>query len=115
MRIHRGDRAGGAVMALHKMASVTVGVPNLGETSAYYADFGLTPAAGGWFSTTDGGEQLRLVSSPMRRLVGFTVGVDDEDDLGRAAARLDRIEVPHHRVGDRLISFVPNSSTEVTL
>ncbi len=38
-------------MSLHGLGSVTIGVPNVEETAAYYAEFGLTPEAGGWFST----------------------------------------------------------------
>lgn len=102
-------------MALHLMATVTVGVPNLAETRAYYEEFGLTPTQDGWFASTEGGDQLRLVESPLRRLVGFTIGVDDEDDLGRAAVRLDRLGVAHRREGDRLISRDPATGTEVTL
>lgn len=30
-------------MSLHGLMSVTMGVPNVEETAAYYADFGLTP------------------------------------------------------------------------
>ncbi|MFC4146108.1 VOC family protein [Micromonospora mangrovi] len=102
-------------MGTHRMSSVTVGVPNLAETSAYYAEFGLTPVGAGWFATSEGGPQLRLVSSPLRRLVGFVIGVDDEDDLARAESRFRRIEVPAHRAGDRLITVDPASGTEVTL
>src|ERR1022692_4172684 len=74
-------------MSLHGLMSVTMGVPNVEETAAYYADFGLTPQAGSWFSTLDAGNQLRIVHAPTRRLVEMRVGVDDADDLGRAAAR----------------------------
>ena len=37
--------------------------------AAYYADFGLTPGEGGWFSTADAGRQLRLLPAPVRRLL----------------------------------------------
>ena len=30
-------------MALHRLTSVTIGVPNVAETAAYYTEFGLTP------------------------------------------------------------------------
>jgi hypothetical protein len=77
-------------MALHRLTSVTMGVPNVDETAAYYADFGLQPggvAGTGsgretWFSTRDGGRQLRIVPAPTRRLVDLHVGVDD---VGRGA------------------------------
>ena len=34
-------------MSLHGLQSVTIGVPNVEETAAYYAEFGLTPQAAG--------------------------------------------------------------------
>ena len=75
-------------MSLHGLLSVTIGVPNVEETAAYYTDFGLAPAAGGWFSTVDGGPQLRIVPAPSRRLVELHVAADNTDDLGRAATNL---------------------------
>ena len=74
--------------------SVTIGVPNVDETAAYYTDFGLVRGSGGWFSTTDAGRQLRIVPATTRRLVEMRVGVDDQDDLARAAASLERLGVP---------------------
>ncbi|MFI5756309.1 VOC family protein [Streptomyces sp. NPDC051569] len=81
-------------MALHRLISLTMGVPNVAETAAYYADFGLVPDQEGWFTTRDGGRQLRIVAAPTRRLVEVRVGVDDPDDLAAAAARLRRLGVP---------------------
>jgi hypothetical protein len=81
-------------MSLHGLRSVTIGVPNVEETAAYYAEFGLAPEADGWFSTRDAGRQLRLVPAPTRRLIAMRVGVDDADDLARAAASLARLGVP---------------------
>ena len=75
-------------MSLHGLLSVTIGVPNVEETSAYYAEFGLTPGEDGWLSTTDAGRQLRLMPAPTRRLIEMRVGADDPDDLARAAAGL---------------------------
>jgi len=70
-------------VALHRLASITIGVPNVEETSRYYAEFGLI-RGGACFSTSDGGEQLRIVESPTRRLIELCVGADDPDDLDRA-------------------------------
>jgi catechol 2,3-dioxygenase-like lactoylglutathione lyase family enzyme len=80
-------------MALHQLKSVTIGVPNVAETAAYYTEFGLTPEADGWFSTLDGGRQLRIVFSPIRRLVELRVGADHADDLDRVADGLRGIGV----------------------
>lgn len=102
-------------MPLHHLSSVTIGVPNVEETAAYYRDFGLLPTRDGWFSTADGGEQLHLVQAPQRTLVGFAVGVDDEDDVRRTAGRLDALGIDHHRVGDQLVSADPVTGTTVTV
>jgi hypothetical protein len=66
-------------MSLHSLLSVTIGVPNVEETAAYYAEFGLTPGADGWFSTVDAGRQLRILPAPTRRLLALRVGADDAD------------------------------------
>lgn len=102
-------------MSLHALLSVTIGVPNVAETAAYYADFGLVPGADGWFSTTDAGRQLRLVPAPVRRLVDLRVGVDDPDDLARAAAGLSRLGIGAERRGDRLETAEPASGARVAL
>ncbi|MGW5640040.1 VOC family protein [Streptomyces sp. NPDC003832] len=80
-------------MALHRLTSITMGVPDVAETAAYYADFGLTPDGDGWFTTLDGGRQLHIVRTPTRRLVEVRIGVDTPDDLAAAAARLRRLGV----------------------
>ncbi|MFI0820186.1 VOC family protein [Streptomyces sp. NPDC021098] len=82
-------------MSLHTLTSVTIGVPDLDATTAYYDAFGLEHRGGGVFATRDGGEQLRLVRTPTRRLVEIGIGVDDADDIARVAANLRRLGVPH--------------------
>jgi len=84
-------------MALHRLTSITMGVPNVAGTAAYYAEFGLSPDGDGWFTTRDAGRQLRIVHAPTRRLVELHVGVDDADDLARAAASLARLGIDVHR------------------
>lgn len=81
-------------MSLHGLSSVTIGVPNVPETAAYYADFGLTPEDDNWFSTVDAGRQLHIQYAPTRRLLEMRVAADDADDLARAAASLGRLGVP---------------------
>jgi catechol 2,3-dioxygenase-like lactoylglutathione lyase family enzyme len=83
-------------VALHRLASITIGVPNVEETSRYYEEFGLT-RVGACFSTVVGGEQLRVVASPTRRLIELCIGADDPDDLDRVTNRLTRIGVTSHR------------------
>jgi len=102
-------------MSLHGLLSVTIGVPNAGETGAYYADFGLTPEGDGWYSTADAGRQLRIVSAPTRRLVEMRVGVDDPDDLARTAASLERLGVPVSLSARSLQAAEPVTGTHVFL
>ncbi len=83
-------------MALHRLASITVGVPNVEATARYYDEFGLT-RDGARFSTRHGGEQLRIVESPTRRLVELRIGADDPDDLDRVTDRLARLGVTSQR------------------
>ncbi len=102
-------------MSLHSLLSVTIGVPNVGETAAYYADFGLTPADDGWFSTADAGRQLRLLPSPVRRLLELRVGADDADDLARATAGLAALGVPSEQNRTSISTTEPVTGTRVVL
>jgi catechol 2,3-dioxygenase-like lactoylglutathione lyase family enzyme len=80
-------------MTLHRLNAVTIGVPNVAETIAYYTEFGLAPEADGWFSTLDGGRQLRIVAAPTRRLIELHLHADDDDDIDRITQSLGRIGV----------------------
>jgi catechol 2,3-dioxygenase-like lactoylglutathione lyase family enzyme len=81
-------------MALHGLASVTIGIPDVASTTAYYTEFGLAPHDDGWLSTTDGGKQLRLVESPHRQLIEIVVRAESQDDIDRIAAALARLGLP---------------------
>ncbi|MFB8003671.1 VOC family protein [Nocardia sp. NPDC056000] len=94
-------------MALHALSSVTIGVPDPNTTRDYYTDFGLAPRPDGWLGTRDGGDQLRLVCTPTRRLVEITLGADDPDDLDAIAARLRRLDLPVTRTLDALTTVEP--------
>jgi catechol 2,3-dioxygenase-like lactoylglutathione lyase family enzyme len=92
-------------MALHRLTSVTIGVSDVAETGAYYAEFGLIPDDDGWFRTRDAGRQLRLVTTPTRRLVELRIGVDDQDDIDRAVLKLDRLGIEHASSPGQLIAM----------
>jgi catechol 2,3-dioxygenase-like lactoylglutathione lyase family enzyme len=106
-------------MALHRLTSVTMGVPNVAETAAYYADFGLQPGETSvsetWFSTRDGGRQLRIVPAATRRLVDLHVGVDDADDLDRAAGNLRRLGIDVERGPDWISATEKTTGTRAYL
>jgi catechol 2,3-dioxygenase-like lactoylglutathione lyase family enzyme len=75
-------------MALHRLTSIRLGVPDVAASASFFRDFGLTGDAG-MLATRDGGEQLELVTSPTRALQRLGVGTDDVDDFGRIAARVE--------------------------
>ncbi|MGW1295416.1 VOC family protein [Streptomyces sp. NPDC002533] len=118
-------------MSLHRLTQIVMGVPNVEQTAAYYTDFGLTPGAspadgsrpaapraaaagpGHVLSTADGGEQLRIVHTPRRRLVELGVGADDPDDLDRVAAALARLDVPVHRTAGGVSAVDPGTEVLV--
>lgn len=100
-------------MGLHRIQSVTLGVPDVATATDYYEDFGLTPSGDGWFSTRDGGNQLRLVHSDRRRLVSVAIGADDEDDLGRIAKQLERIEVSSYSSTNAIEATEPVTGVRV--
>ncbi|MFJ6730130.1 VOC family protein [Streptomyces sp. NPDC091281] len=102
-------------MALHRLSSIVMGVPDPARTIAYYTEFGLTPEDGGWLSTRDGGRQLRVVPAPTRRLVELSIGVDSPDDLDRVAARLTRLGVHSHRDGPTLTAIERTTALNAVL
>jgi catechol 2,3-dioxygenase-like lactoylglutathione lyase family enzyme len=102
-------------MSLHGLLSVTIGVPNVDETAAYYADFGLAPSEDNWFSTTDGGRQLRIEYAPTRRMVELRVAADDADDLTRIAASLGRLGHPAELTETGLQTAEPVTGTRVVV
>jgi len=96
-------------MSLHGLLSITIGVPHVEETAAYYRDFGLDEVQPGRLRTLDGGEQLRIVSSPTRRLVELRIGVDHPDDLDAVVARVGRLGLVTDRSARSVTAFEPAS------
>ena len=83
-------------MGLHRLTSITLGVPDVDATSAFLVEFGLEAEAadgrdGRWHATRDGGPQLQLASAPQRALRRLGVGARHGDDLSRLADRARRL------------------------
>ncbi|MDV7083042.1 dioxygenase [Rhodococcus sp. IEGM 248] len=100
-------------MALHGLGKVTVGVPNVDDTIAYYVEFGLEHRGGGVFATRNGGEQLQIVHAPTRRLVELTVAADDPDDIAAVTARLNRLGQAVEQDGTSVSAVEPVTGTIV--
>ncbi|HEV2635866.1 MAG TPA: VOC family protein [Actinocrinis sp.] len=108
-------------MALHRLTQITIGVPDVGAVSDYYAEFGLEPigdlgaGTARRFGTVGGGEQMSLVPSARRRLVELRVGADDPDDIARIAVSLARIGVIMQFRGPRLFAHEPGTGVNVVV
>jgi catechol 2,3-dioxygenase-like lactoylglutathione lyase family enzyme len=102
-------------MSLHRIASITIGVPSPDALRGFYRELGLSETSPRRFETSDGGEQLRIEAAPRRRLLALRIGVDDADDLGRAAAALARLGVEARRDARALCAVEPSSGIEVEL
>jgi catechol 2,3-dioxygenase-like lactoylglutathione lyase family enzyme len=102
-------------MSLHRLDSVTLGVPDVAAAGRFYQDFGLTPTGADSFATLEGGDQLHLVHSPYRRLVNATFAADDLDDLRRAERSLAGIGVAAVVSGGRLSAVEPSTLVRVDL
>ena len=79
-------------MGLHRLTSITLGVPDVDASAAFFRDFGLAgsvPPAGEptRLATRDGGDQIELVGATSRRLLRVGVGAEGGDDLARIADR----------------------------
>ena len=100
-------------MALHRLTTLTLGVPDPVSVGSYYEDFGLTALGNGRYATVNGGEQLRPVPSDRRRAVGLGIGCDDPDDLDRVATNLAVLGVESSRDGDAVVAV--DEGTGVTV
>jgi catechol 2,3-dioxygenase-like lactoylglutathione lyase family enzyme len=102
-------------MPLHRLSSLTIGVPEPEPVRAFYRDFGLAESAPGRFDTADGGEQLRIQTAPRRRLLALGIGVDDTDDLARTAAALAKLGVAAEQGARSLVAVEPVTGVRVEL
>lgn len=102
-------------MSLHRLASITIGVPEPEPVRAFYREFGLAETAPGRFDTADGGEQLRIETAPRRRLLALSVGVDDGDDLARVGAALAKLGIAAERQARSLVAVEPVTGVRVEL
>jgi catechol 2,3-dioxygenase-like lactoylglutathione lyase family enzyme len=102
-------------VSLHRLSSITIGVPDGPPVTEYYEEFGLSPDGDASFSTVDGGRQLVVQEASTRRLIEMVLAADDEDDLGSIATALG--EAGHHPdfEGKRLTVQEPHSDVRVVV
>jgi len=102
-------------MALHRLTTITVGVPDVAAAAAFYREFGLTEGLPGTFATASGGEQLRLLPATRRGLVELGIGADDPDDLARIARALKSLGVAVSHDTTALQAYEPVTGLAITV
>lgn len=106
-------------MAIHRLNDVTIGVPDPATTGVFYREFGLTETAPDTFASTDGGDQLHLVTAPKRKVIDVGLGCADPDDLDRLAANVNALDlgpgIEAHVAGDRLQVHDPGTDVTFTV
>lgn len=100
---------------MHRLTQITIGVPDVDAVSGFYREFGLVDSGHGVLATRDGGEQLRLVEAPHRRLVELGIGVENPDDLGRIEHALRALGMDSTNADGVLTGVEPVTSTRVVL
>ena len=100
-------------MALHRLTTLSLGVPDPAATAAFYRDFGLVETAPGLLATREGGDQLRLSPAPKRRLLSVGVGAGNPDDLARIEGRVRSLGLEPRREDGRLVVHDPGSDVAV--
>ncbi|MEU1981856.1 VOC family protein [Nocardia sp. NPDC019395] len=98
-------------MPLHGLGKVTLGVPDVERTIAYYNEFGLDHRGNGVFATANGGEQLEIVHAARRRLVEMTIAADDADDVAAISSRLHKLGLPFEDDENSLRATEPVTGT----
>jgi catechol 2,3-dioxygenase-like lactoylglutathione lyase family enzyme len=102
-------------MGMHRLTQVTIGVPDVGAVAGFYREFGLVETESGAFATRDGGNQLRLVDAPHRRLVELGIGVENPDDLDRIQSGLRALGVDSSYADGALHAVEPVTATDVVV
>lgn len=102
-------------MTLHRLQSITLGVPDVAAAAQFYRDFGLADSGSGWFSTAEGGRQLHLRAAPTRRILQATFAADDIDDLYRAHRALAQLGFHSTVTADSLETADPGSRLPVVV
>ena len=100
-------------MALHRLTTLTLGVPDPATVGSYYEEFGLTALGDGRYATVNGGEQLRLERADRRRALAVGIGADDPDDLERVAHNLEVIGVEVARSAEAVEAYDDGTAVRI--
>jgi catechol 2,3-dioxygenase-like lactoylglutathione lyase family enzyme len=100
-------------MSLHRINTITIGVPDVEKTAEFYRDFGMTESEPGLFATADGGEQLRMTHSPLRRLLELSLAADNPDDVDRVASQVGALGIDVQKTEKGMTTTDPGTGVRV--
>lgn len=96
-------------MALHRLLSMRVGVPDPHGLDSFYREVGFTPHGDGTYTGSEGGAEVKVEQYGFRRLLEVSVGASDERDVSLAAERLEAMGLTSSTV-DGTLSVVDPAS-----
>lgn len=102
-------------MPLHRLTTITLGVPDLEAAREFYRDFGLREVTPGRFASAAGGEQLCLESSERRCLLQLGLGVDTHAELEEIASRLDELDAEARLEDAEFHAVDPGTETAIVV
>jgi hypothetical protein len=97
-------------MALHRLTTITLGVPDVAAVAAFYREFGLPRPP----RSDHGGEQLAAPAT-RRGLVELGLGADDPDDVARIARALAGLGIAASHDTTALQTVEPVTGLAVTV
>ena len=95
-------------MALHRLDSIRVAVPDVARQTAFYAEAGfVSDSSGSRFGGSEGGHQVQLEESTFRRLLDVNILAHDTTDLSIIKSRLTGLGVDVSMNDDTLSAVDP--------
>jgi catechol 2,3-dioxygenase-like lactoylglutathione lyase family enzyme len=101
-------------MAVHRLTSIVLGVPDPPQVADFYRDFGLQ-GDNDDLASERGGEQLHLESTSQRALLELGVGVDDVADLDAIETRVRQLGHEVQRQSSELRVTMPGTTTRISV
>lgn len=96
-------------MALHRLLSMRIGVPDAQGLGSFYDEVGLQSNGNGSYTGSEGGPTVDVEHYEFRRLLEVTAGASDERDLELAVDRLTGMGLAP-TMSDGVVSVVDPSS-----
>ena len=95
-------------MALHRLDSIRVAVPDAARQSAFYTEAGfVSDSSGSRFGGSEGGHQVQVEENAFRRLLDVNILANDTTDLSIIKSRLTGLGIDVSMNDDTLSAVDP--------